>query len=286
MKTTTDDSAVLSEAILLTDRRGIQTLAGYCPPISWGELAKCLLDASNDNRVLVGTGFPVNGHPETDGPPGSTFLAMALSQLGRNVALISLPPVLDALEELIDTTKVELIGVKGGTQKRRIEGIPVTVEVCGCTSDGTYRNMRGVDITAEAPWMESVVGQTALISVGDGGNEFGFGSVPNSWFEKFHIRKPVSECQFLIPSEVSNWGALAIVAALQRLTGEILMPTPAAYQTFLESLAKRGLVDGFSGHPTATEDGLEPGAATPVIEALSRWANKEVPAIEENTQRG
>jgi hypothetical protein len=111
----------------------------------------------------------------------------------------------------------------------------------------------------------------ALVAIGDGGNEFGMGVVEPAWFDAWNVRPPVSRCAHLIPAQVSNWGALGLVAALSRLTGQDLLPSAHGYNRLLEDLAAAGFVDGLSGEAAPTEDGHPPGAGGQVVDELRRW---------------
>ena len=234
-----------------------------------------ILSAARTLRILVCTGFSVAGRPETDGPVGGLILARALRELKCPVALVSYRDVLDILTST-SGPQIDVVDVPCGTHCASVEGVPVTIEVCGQVADGTYRNMLHEDISAVAPQFETAIGFHALVSVGDGGNEFGFGSAPVGWFERNRVLRPVSTCDYLVPAEVSNWGALALVAALQVLSGVHLLPSPTEYQSLLDSLARAGMVDGVLRISQATEDGLKEGAGSRIVEALDSWARGEL----------
>ena len=268
-----------AESIILSDNRGMQTLSRLLPPLDWKSLALDLIESARTRRILLCTGFPVGGHPETDGPPGTLMLASALHRLGAHVALVSIASVLDAVEGLPQMEGVEKCEIPAGKASPRIDGVPVTIEICGRVKDCTYRNMRHVDISTTAPWIEGAIGEEALISVGDGGNEFGFGSAPEQWFLNFPVQQPVSRCRYLVPAEVSNWGALAIVAFLEKITRKRLMPKAESYAALLEELVHRGMVDGVSGEKKATEDGFATSMVAEVIGTLTAWARDVPPEL-------
>lgn len=267
-----DDARSLPDAhVVFDDRRGMLSLLGLLGPGSPAERAARALLATRE-RLLICTGFSVAGLTESDGPPGAIVLARALAQLGRDVTLVTFAeahaafgPALDHAPELAVST------IARGAPSASLAGVPVTVEVCGRIAGGAYVNMAGHDIQAEAPWFESAVGTHALISIGDGGNEFGFGSAPPAWFAARGVRPPISTCDHLVVGQVSNWAALAVVASLARTSGRALLPSAEAYQALLEALAAGGVIDGVSRTPTPTEDGSPLYAGMSVVRALAAW---------------
>lgn len=87
------------EAIVLSRGwRGMDRLARHLPPDYIARAAAALW--AHRARVLITTGFYVNGHPETDGPPGAFFLGRALAQCGAGVAFVADPEPLALLEAL------------------------------------------------------------------------------------------------------------------------------------------------------------------------------------------
>jgi hypothetical protein len=87
------------EAIVLSRGwRGMDRLARHLPSDYLGQAAAALW--ARRARVLITTGFYVNGHPETDGPPGAFFLGRALAQGGAAVAFAADPEPLALLAAL------------------------------------------------------------------------------------------------------------------------------------------------------------------------------------------
>jgi hypothetical protein len=87
------------ETILLARGwRGMDRLARHLPPVYVALAAAALWD--HRARVLITTGFYVNGHPETDGPPGAFFLGRALAQCGGAVGFVADAEPLRLLEAL------------------------------------------------------------------------------------------------------------------------------------------------------------------------------------------
>lgn len=206
--------------------------------------------------IAVCTGFPVNGKPETDGPPGAFAMIDALEKLGKNVKLASWPEALRIFRGVRPDT--ESIEVPAGAVRTtaRVEGHAVlTIEICGLCDDGTYRNMHGCDISSHAPRFEEVFGTTSLVSIGDGGNEFGMGSAPDWFFELRQVRRPVSTSSHLVPAAASNYGAYAVIKELEWATGQRLLPDPDEHLDLIRALVEMGCVDGFTGEAKPAIDG-------------------------------
>jgi hypothetical protein len=218
------------------------------------DAARILL-AEND-PVVICTGFPVNGAPETDGPPGAFALADALRSLGKSVSVASWDQASQIFAKVRgDLSFLEVPVGRDGAGRQAARGAVVTIEVCGQCDDGSYRNMRGVDIGASAPRFESVFGTRSIVSVGDGGNEFGMGSAPDSFFRKWRVMRPVSTTQCLVPAAVSNYGAYAIIKELERASRQTLLPDPTGHLALIRALVAAGCVDGYTGQATLTVDG-------------------------------
>lgn len=262
-----DTSRSLDDIVVLNDNRGMRALLDSLRPSPAMRAASAIL--KEKQRLLLCTGFPVNGHPENDGPPGTIVLALALRKLHLDFAIVSWAETLIGISEAAG--RFETIALAPNAAPIALDGAVVTIEVCGRTGDGAYYNARGSDISKEVPWFEQAVGTHALVSIGDGGNEFGMGSAPAQWFDAFAVKRPVSSCDVLVAAQISNWGALAVVAALSVESGENLLPSPAYYETLLARLASLGFVDGFTGLPAPTEDGFSTEVSLSVLEALHGW---------------
>ena len=82
--------------------------------------------------ILVCTGFPVNGRPETDGPPGAVVVMDALVALGKDAKFVSWPFVLEAIKALRPSYQflaVDIGGVKGQDGVKNAAAI--TIEIPG-----------------------------------------------------------------------------------------------------------------------------------------------------------
>jgi D-glutamate cyclase len=219
------------------------------------EAAEAVL--ASPQPILVCTGFPVRGHPETDGPPGAVVLADALLALGKTVKFASYSPVLAAVRQIRPEYGLVAVPVRGEPiVAGPVHNVSViTIEICGVCEDGVYRNMHGADISAQAPLFEQVVGLKSLVSIGDKGNEYGMGSAPDEFFARTGVRKPVSTTSHLVPAAVSNYGAYAIVREMEKLTGAGLLPDIEEHINLIAEFVARGFVDGHTGEQRLAVDG-------------------------------
>jgi hypothetical protein len=221
-----------------------------------------------DPRVALVTGFWIAdaGCGETDGPPGTVFLARALLELGIPARIVT------------DDWGVRAIGT--GLRHHGVESaIPVSttlaeavshliaIERVGPASDGRCYSMRGRDVTAFMAPLHELFEATIrpiTIGIGDGGNEIGMGKIPIETIERNIPDGRTIACRtatdFLIVAGISNWGAYALAAGVaiergQRLSDELF--DPASEFRSLQAMVDDGpLVDGRTGLIAATVDGV------------------------------
>ncbi len=148
----------IEDIILDNDRRGISSLRPFMPANFIEEAALLILD--NPGTAIITTGFYIldAAAAETDGPPGAVAIGNALHELGYGVVYIT------------DRFATSLMAKTGGEHARVVEfpimdddtssqfasgllaeidpSIVISIERCGFTDEGLYRNMRGRDITA------------------------------------------------------------------------------------------------------------------------------------------
>jgi D-glutamate cyclase len=204
--------------------------------------------------IITGFQIPTANPPawETDGPLGALFLLHAFKMLGVRAE------------------------VPNGTGEvfHDFDSIPsgqpthvLSIERVGPAKDGRCRTMRGRDITEQMFNVTPLfaTGRTwKTIGIGDGGNELGMGKIAHETVCKNIPNGHLIHCQvptdFLLVAGVSNWGAYSLAAGLFACKG--LTPAPELFSAEqelrrLEELIRLGkLVDGVTGLPTATVDGL------------------------------
>lgn len=211
-------------------------------------------------RVWILTGFqiPTANPPawETDGPLGASFLLEAFADLRIEALVPSYSgevfhdwPSVDELSRLPAPSHL------------------LSIERVGPGRDGRCRTMRGRDITDRMTDVSHLFGDSrkwTTIGIGDGGNELGLGKIPHQIVANNIPNGELIHCQiatdFTIVAGVSNWGGYALAATmylLQRQTPRAGLFEEANELARLQDLIVRGkLVDGVTGQPTATVDGL------------------------------
>lgn len=253
------------EDIILTDSsRGMDKAVKYLPDNFCGYAARDILRFSKGTVFLI-TGFWVNGKGETDGPAGTFVLYKTLEKAGYkpivitdkyndvpfyDMSIISNLPLnasAEDYEEIID--KYSPIAV-------------ISVERCGQNIFGDYTNIRGESIknhTANLDLLFYLCSKRNIltIGIGDGGNEIGMGNI----YDELHNIIKSEPCKIkadhLIASTVSNWGAYAIAASLQRLTHKNIMPHFSELKDFYGKMVKAGFVDGITGKNEMSVDGFD-----------------------------
>ena len=241
-----------------------------------------LLPAARDllagQRVILVTGFCIRSAMigETDGPSGTLALADALRQLGKEVVLVSdehstgllsagaaafgtaFPTIaLSVAQDDADGAINALLASFSPTQV-------VAVERPGSAADGHRYSMRGEVLDDLVPAVDRLMqppGQRSFrtIAIGDGGNELGFGSLRENLKGRVAHGDLIfcaTPADYLIPSGVSNWGAFALAAALSLLSGRLLIRPPEHELAVLQALLSAGAVDGCTGKPALSVDGL------------------------------
>jgi hypothetical protein len=225
-------------------------------------------------RVLIVTGFVVlEGHAETDGPPGAAVLGRALRRLGARVRYTSDPVVLSPLEASLrvlgEPTDVfaypEGRNAAASVLERERPTHLVAIERPGRGKGGDYLNARGLSVRAwNRPLDEMFLRRRGpgpvTIGVGDGGNEIGMGRVRSKLMREGRLMVRIASVvpvDHLVVAGVSNWGAYGIVAQLGRLTGQRLLHTPAEERQMIEACVKAGAVDGLTKRPEPTVDALD-----------------------------
>ena len=224
--------------------------------------------------VLIGTGFPVTGTFETDGPVGAIALYQALKQLGARPVIVCGPPLLDVLQPdyatlALSARDLASAHAEAAAQLAALqpEAI-VSIERPGLAADDRYYNMRGDDITEHCYYFDPYLREAdcPTIGIGDGGNEIGMGNVAAA-LAGLDIRASVTCCDELVVADVSNWASYALIAYLGFWAGQDLLGrlSPLA---ILRYLSEQGSVDGITGENTLTEDGMSARAGLDIINGL------------------
>lgn len=275
------DQQALSENIerLLVERnlRQMQLARAALRPGYYLRGASCLRDISG--TVIIGTGFPVAGTFETDGPVGAMALYQTLEALGARPVIACGPALSRALSPAYDVLQLTARDLESActeaTEQLRViqpEAL-VAIECPGVAVDGRYYNMRGEDITGECCFFDAYVNQASCptIAIGDGGNEIGMGNIATA-LSRLELKISITPCDELLVADVSNWGAYGLAALLAYWSQRDLLLEIAPVQ-LLRYLSTRGSVDGVTGENTLTEDGLPVAEGLQIIEQLRVLTN-------------
>lgn len=271
----TESSESIEDIVLRHSGRGMDILRGYKTDRYAQKAAQIILSWER-GTVFLATGFYVAGFAETDGPVGTLFLAKALKKLGfRPVILTD-----DFCKGFFEDEGIEVLYMPFDADidwcmQTLGTFTPVgliSIERCGENNEREYANMRGVSIsdkTAAADlFFRIALGIVPTIGVGDGGNEIGMGNVANIIEEKLSLKPCVVAVDELVIATVSNWGAYAIIAYLQKLTGEKVFFDFEEAQAFIKKTVDMGSVDGVLKKQIVSVDGFGMEIEKEIIDSL------------------
>jgi hypothetical protein len=250
----------IEKIVLQFNTRGMDRVhraipGGYCR-----RAARLILE--NRGPVLIGTGFPVHGSFETDGPIGAAAIYEVLRHLGSEPIFVCGPPLSGILQGRFQTYEIPILEWDDSipiVQQALDELSPVlmlSIERPGITVSGQYLNMRGEDISAFTAKFDLFfdLGTCPSIAFGDGGNEIGMGNVGH-FLQGLPITPSRTTCDELVIATVSNWGVYGVIAELSHMVAEDLFALfePAAILSYFMS---NGGLDGVTAEATPTEDGF------------------------------
>jgi hypothetical protein len=253
-------SEKIENIILQHGERGMDRLQKSMEPGYCRRAAQLVLD--NQGVVIIGTGFPVNGSFESDGPISAISLYQVLIHLDYEPVFACAPPISRILSGGYSTYELPLSGWEESRPivKKILDDLNpsliVSIERPGVTANGRYYNMRRVDITEFTAKFDLFFEESRCptIAFGDGGNEIGMGNVSQA-LGQLDIIPSVTTCDELVIASVSNWGVYGVIAALCGLLNKDLFslidPEPIA-----NFLVSNGCVDGVTSRREASEDGF------------------------------
>lgn len=231
-------------------RRGIEPLVKFAAGGLRGAAHSIAEHKRPHVAIMTGFYFPFSEPPscETDGPPGTAHVALALHNAGIpcRVAtdIMNERTVLAALwgaglpgEFPFDTVSMDETGKDGGQPLSKVieawrkSDPPIThviaLERGGPGTDGKPHNFSGDDISRWTAPMDRLfdAGEWTKIGIGDGGNEIGMGNLPRALVSK-HVRNGSKvactvKCDHLIVCGVSNWGGWALPMAVALLRPDL-----------------------------------------------------------------
>lgn len=267
----------VEDIILHHSSRGMDILRPYLASDFCRNAAHDMLNSDRGN-VLLATGFYVAGFAETDGPPGTLFLAKALNSLGFECTIVTDKFCRGFFED--EGVNVEYADIKAaekhyaGLLDKYAPKWLVSIERCGVNSSGDYANMRGESImeyTARIDLMFDEGRRRGIptVGIGDGGNEIGMGNFRGIIERELSIAPCVVEVDYPIIATVSNWGAYGLCAYLQRLSGERLMPDYSEIEAYLKKISVMGSIDGITKQHVPMVDGFAPEIEREIIDSLN-----------------
>ncbi|ETN92677.1 hypothetical protein U062_00555 [Gammaproteobacteria bacterium MOLA455] len=267
-------STHIENLLVARNPRGMQTLQAALVPGYYLRAAQLLLSAKG--TVLIGTGFPVAGTYETDGPVGAIALYNVLETLGTTPVLVCGAPLADAISSDFRVHKISV----GEPAVSKVEAenalhhyqpsLVISIERPGMAADGRYYNMRGEDISSACASFDYFLSTASCptIGIGDGGNEIGMGNVART-LEQLNIIPSVTCCDELVIADVSNWAAHGLIAMLSALKQQDMLLGWDNLAT-LQYLSARGSVDGVSRKNSLTEDSLRSDISEKLIRELRK----------------
>ncbi len=270
----TDGDNLIEDIILSHGARGMDRVRGALPANYCSRAARLI--TTSPGRVLIGTGFPVGGSFETDGPIGAIALYRVLERLGYEPIFGCAPPISKVLGGGFRTLEIPILSWQATVavvDKALADIRPsliVSIERPGVAEDGRYYNMRGRDISDFLAKFDLFFNrcECATIAVGDGGNEIGMGNI-YAEVSKLNIIPSVTTCDELIIATVSNWGVYGIIAAMSCELRQDLFRFFAPVE-IVRHLVENGAVDGKTGYAECSEDGFPLAVGLTIIERLRK----------------
>ena len=265
-------STQIEDIILQHDNRGMRQLRPALTPGYCYRAARMILD--NKGVVLIGTGFPVSGSFESDGPIGAIALYRVLVRLNCEPVFACAPPISRILAQSFTTHELPLVDWEESKPavmqalKDLDPSLIISIERPGVTADGRYYNMRKIDITDFTAKFDLFFQESKCPSIafGDGGNEIGMGNVQKA-LDAMDIIPAITTCDELVIASVSNWGVYGVIAALCRLMEQDLFEDFDP-ETIADYLVANGCVDGVTNRKEPSEDGFPISVGMSIIQQL------------------
>ena len=279
--TDNDPIAQIEDIVLQNDMRGMTALKPHMPSNYMEACADLLLERGD--KVFIVTGFYIIAAEatETDGPPGAVAIGNALARLGNEVAYVTDELSSEAVRSIAEheviefpiTNHRESANFANEMMQEHSPSALVAIERAGLIGDGTYRNMRGIELTPYNAKIDHLFDQHPYsIGIGDGGNEIGMGNLQNVIPTIEHEFLPKSPCVTttteLIVASCSNWGGYGLIAALSLKNGVNLLPSVEAAKQMVRDIVAVGAVEGMSGESKEWVDGRDLEADSACIRDL------------------
>lgn len=231
--------------------------------------AKALL---RSQTIGIATGFYIKEveAPESDGPLGAVALAERLTQMGKEVVLITdqhTGPLLKALLAR-ENLKIPVLAMPIQHTEKAWEALFKTyrfdhlmaIERPGKNKDGQLLSSSGVNFTEDAPDFDLAFSppfnqKYTTSAIGDGGNEIGMGCLADFLDPQISAK---SKTNHLIVSGSSNVGAHALCLLLSLMTKSTVDLTAylKSEEERLRLISDLGAVDGLLKKVAMSVDGV------------------------------
>ena len=279
--TNSDTFAQIEDIVLQDDMRGMTALKPHMPDGYMESCADLLLD--HPGTIFIVTGFYIiaAGATETDGPPGAVAIGNALAKLGNDVKYVTDEHSSEVVRSIAEheviefpiTNHFESANFANELVQEHSPSALVAIERAGLIGDGTYRNMRGIELTPFNAKIDHLFDQHPYsVGIGDGGNEIGMGNLQNVIPTIEHEFLPKNPCVTttteLIVASCSNWGGYGLVAAMSLKRGENLLPSIEHSMQMVREIVAVGAVEGMSGELKEWVDGRDLEADSACIRDL------------------
>ena len=273
-------SETIEDVVLRHSKRGMTVLRSYMSRDYCRQAARRILELEK-GTILLTTGFYVAGHAETDGPLGTVVLAKALEKQGFYPVIIT-DEFCRGFFEAADL-EVCYVYVEDGAEKyealleKFAPAALISIERCGRNVKNDYANMRGVSIkeyTARTDWLFIQARKQGIptFGVGDGGNEIGMGNLKEVISGKLELVPCKVKVDTLVIATVSNWGAYALAAYIQKMTGTKVLPGFSEIKEYLSLIVNMGSVDGVTKEQTLSVDGFSLDVEKEILDGLKTLA--------------
>ncbi len=268
--TDNDPIAQIEDIVLQYDMRGMTALKPHMPSNYMESCADLLLEQAG--KVFIVTGFYILAAEatETDGPPGAVAIGNALARLGNEVAYVTDELSSEVVRSIADheviefpiTNHRESANFANELIQEHSPSALLAIERAGLIGDGTYRNMRGIELTPYNAKIDHLFDQHPYsIGIGDGGNEIGMGNLQSVIPTIDHEFLPKNPCVTttteLIIASCSNWGGFGLIAALSLKNGVNLLPSVEEAKQMVRDIVAVGAVEGMSGESKEWVDGRD-----------------------------
>lgn len=271
----------IEEIILQHSQRGMDKLKKHMSDDFCESAAKKIYTLERGN-ILLTTGFYVAGYAETDGPPGTLYLAKALKKIGFTPIIIT-----DVFcRDFFAVENIETVYVESGFDCDKIleKYNPVSlisIERCGENINGDYANMRGISIAEYTADIDRLFEEAAkrrvyTVGVGDGGNEIGMGNLKDVISNELSLVPCKTEVTDLIIATISNWGAYGIAAYLSVFEKQNIFAPYDEIYAYIEYIVSKGSVDGVKKEHIPTVDGYDKAVEKDIIDSINAYIEKNI----------